>query len=323
MKKLLLSGVLTFAFAFSNGQILQQENFEALNLGTAIGQGAPAYALFGGAAADYTIITSGTSKVLQISVPATVDAYRYMWKDGLDVAWSARTSGNNIFQVEYDYFTGPASTSDNGGGVEVIDVPAGKVFAGLSVHHATKTVLGMYTTTAGVNSSTNLGAGATPAAVVLPPNTWVRMGFAYNSANGTITYKGPGFSKVITGTLLTSPAEIDYAGYDLTGTNAASSVHLIDNMVSRAVATETLLLGTSDVSLASKDISIYPNPAKDFINVSSKVKILAAYIYDMSGIRMDANMEDGKVNVKNLQTGTYLLGLKTDKGLVTKQFIKK
>lgn len=322
MKKTLLT-LIVLSSVYAQAQILQEENFDALNLGSAIGQATPVYALYGGASADYSIVTSGTGKALQISAPALATDYRYMWKNGLAAAWTARTTGNNIFQVQYDYFTGPASTSTNGGGIEVIDEPAGKVFCGISVNQATKAVMGLYTTTTGTNSSTDVGAGLIPATVILPANTWVRLGIAYNTSNGTVTYKGPGFTKVLTGTLITSPAEIDYAAYNWTSTNTIASTHLIDNMVSNAVATENLLLATSDAVLKDKGIKIFPNPAVDFINVESKSKILNVYIYDISGIRMDANLSDSKVDVKNLQSGVYMLGLKTESGLVTKKFIKK
>ncbi|MCU7616726.1 T9SS type A sorting domain-containing protein [Chryseobacterium sp. PBS4-4] len=321
MKKSLLS-LLLLGSIYGQAQILQQENFDALNTATAVGQSSPAFAVLGGTNADYSIVTSGTGKALQIAVPNTAGASRYMWKSGLAAAWTARTSGNNIFQVQYDYFTGAASTSTNGGGIEVINAP-GAVFIGLSVNQATKAVRGVYTTAAGTDTSTDVGTGTTPAVVTLPANTWVRLGFAYNATNGTVTFKGPGFSKVITGTFITTPDEIDYAAYDWLGTNAVASTHLIDNMVSNAVATENLLLATSDVVLKEKGIKIFPSPAVDFINVDSKSKILNAYIYDMSGIRRDANLSNNKVDVRELSSGIYLLGLKTEEGLVTKKFIKK
>lgn len=323
MTKTLLSLMLVSSI-YGNAQILQQENFDALNIATAIGQSSPVFALYGGANADYSIVISGTGKALQISVPATANTYRYMWKNGLIAAWAARTSGNNIFQVQYDYYTGAASTSTNSGGIEVIDDPAGEVFCGISVNQATKAVVGLYTTTAGTGTYTDVGTGTTPAVVTLPANTWVRLGFAYNTLNGTITFKGPGFSKIITGTLITTPAEIDYSAYDWLGTNATASTHLIDNMVSNAVATENLLLATSDAVLTENGVKIFPSPAVDFINVESKSKILNVYIYDMSGIRKDANLsKDNKVDVRELPTGNYMLGLKTENGLLTKKFIKK
>lgn len=272
------------------------------------------------------IVTAGTGKALQINLPASGGQYRYLWVDGLDTAWAGRTAGNNILQIEFDYFTGAASTSQNVGGVEFIDT-TNSAYGGIVVHAATKTVYGEYyddTSATPGTTYTNLGAGT--ANVTLPANTWVRMGFAYNSTNGTITFKGPGFSKTVTATGIMSPTEIDYSAYDGGGTatpNTAASTHQFDNMVAKAVSVESLLLATNEVSLQAAGIELYPNPATDFINVKSKTKILAAYIYDMAGIRMDAAIADGKVDVRNLKTGNYLLGMKTENGLVTAKFIKK
>ena len=319
MNKTLLSLMLVSSI-YGNAQILQQENFDALNTATAIGQSSPVFANLGGVSADYSIVTSGTGKALQISVPGSSTS-RYMWKDGLASAWTARTTGNNVFQVEYDYFTGGTTTSQNGGGIEVINA-AEKVFVGLSVNQASKEVRGYYTNTAQTDVFTNVGTGTTPAVVTLPANTWVRLGFAYNSVNSTITFKGPGFSKVITG-ISTSPAEIDYSAYDWLGTNATASTHLYDNMVARAVATESLLLATDEAVLKENGVTLFPTPAVDFINVKSKTKILNVYIYDMTGSRRDAKYSDGKVDVRELQSGVYMLGLKTENGLLTKKFIKK
>ncbi len=318
MKKLLFISSITLTVAL-NAQVLQTENFDALNTATIVGQGTPSYANLGGAGTDYMVVAGGnTGKGLSISGPATAGASRYLWKGGLDTQWAARAAGNNIIQVEYDYYTGAVSTSTNGGGVELYDSTFGVYLGGLSVENDTKVIYGI-TTTATVPGLTNLGAGT--ANVILPANTWVRVGFAYNTTNGTVTFKGPGFNKTVTGTDIAVPFELDYAVQDL-GTNAAASTHLFDNLVVTAVATESLL-ATNDVSLQTEGFEVYPNPATDFLIVKSKTKILAAYIYDMSGIRMDAKIIDGKVNVKNLQKGTYVLGLKTEKGLVSKKFIKK
>lgn len=323
MKKLLFSLVLLGTI--SNAQVLQQENFETLTIGnvsvdaTGATPGQGGWSTTGSAVTDFQIINSGTDKDLRITgAPLNATTSRYMWKNGLDAAWSTRTTGNNIIQVEYDFFTGPATTSLNTVGMELYNTDYSRYLGGLRMDAATKEISGIFTTATGTTSLVTLGA--TP--VILPANQWVRVGWAYNSTTGLITFKGPGFDGTITGAIA-SVYELDFVMENSATTGNTSSFNAqYDNLIVRAVSTVNIL-GTNESIIESKDISIYPNPAVDFINISSKVKILAAYIYDMSGIRMDANMVDGKVNVKNLQTGTYLLGLKTDKGLVTKQFIKK
>lgn len=323
MKKNLLTLACLGFLTLFNSQVLQQENFDALNTATIVGQGG--YQKLNGANTDYMVATATSGKNLKIIGAATdgTGTARYLWKDGLDAVWTARTPGNNIIQIEYDFFTGPVSTSNNGGGVELYDFTYNYYLGGLSMLQSDKTIYGIYTT-GGTITTTDLGAGTIPAAVVLPANTWVRVGFAYNAANGSVTFKGPGFYKTITGTDIQVPFELDYAVQNLGSTNAASSDNLFDNLVAKAVATETLLLATDETSFSvDQDISIYPSPATDFINVKSNAKINNVYVYDMSGIRMDAKMNNNKVNVQNLKAGTYMIGFKTDKGLITKKFSKR
>ncbi|RKS96428.1 T9SS type A sorting domain-containing protein [Chryseobacterium defluvii] len=323
MNKILLSSFCIGFLSLFNGQVLQQENFDALNTATIVGQAG--YQKLNGANTDYMVVTGTPGKNFKIIGAATAGTgtARYLWKDGLDAAWAARTAGNNIIQIEYDFFTGPASTSNNGGGIELYDSTYNYYLGGLSMQQSNKTIYGIYTT-ATIVTLTDLGAGTPATSVVLPANTWVRVGFAYNTTNGSVTFKGPGFYKTVTGTDIKIPFELDYAVQNLLSTNTTSSDNLFDNMVTRAVATESLLLGTSETTSAVENsISIYPNPVTDFINVKGNTKILDVYIYEMSGIRMDAEIVDHKVNVKNLKTGTYFIGFKTDKGFVTKKFIKK
>ncbi|SMP03357.1 T9SS type A sorting domain-containing protein [Chryseobacterium profundimaris] len=323
-RKLLISLFCLGSLCSFNSQVLQQENFDALNIATIVGQGG--YQKLNGANSDYMVATATSGKNLKIIGAATAGtgSARFLWKDGLDAAWASRTAGNNIIQIEYDFFTGPASVSNNAGGIELYDSTYNYYLGGLTMQQSDKTIFGIYTTGATV-TLTDLGAGTpTPAPVVLPANTWVRVGFAYNTINGTVTFKGPGFYKTISGTDIKVPYEFDYAVQTVVTTNTASSDNLFDNVVAKAVATESLLLATNETSLSpEQDISIYPNPATDFISVKGKAKILSVYIYDMSGIRMDAEMVNNKVSVQNLKVGTYLIGFKTDKGLITKKFSKR
>lgn len=327
MKKILLTLACAGYITLFNCQILYQENFDTLNTGSIVGQvgiGTNPYQNDNGLDSDYLVEISPSGKNLKILCDANADTYRYLWKDGLDNAWATRTAGNNIIQIEYDYFTGPVSTSNNVGGIELYDDTFEFRLAGLSMQHNNKTISGLYTTPVGDIQFSNLGSGVPATPVVLPANSWVRLGFAYNTLNGTVTYKGPGFYKTITATAVQVPFQFNYVVQDISGTNTASSEHLFDNVTVKAVATETLLLATNESTASSDhDISIYPSPATDFINVKSKSKITDIYIYDMSGIRMNAKINDNKVNIQNLQTGTYLIGFKTDKGLITRKFSKR
>lgn len=68
------------------------------------------------------------------------------------------------------------------------------------------------------------------------------------------------------------------------------------------------VLGISEI--VKDDIKIYPNPTSDFISLklSSKNKIDEAIIYDNSGrLVLRKNIELGKIDLRSLNTGNYLI----------------
>lgn len=82
-------------------------------------------------------------------------------------------------------------------------------------------------------------------------------------------------------------------------------------------------LSTNESSINKEEISIYPNPATDFINIKSSAKIKNVEVYDLSGKRIEVKLDGDKVDVRNLSTGSYLLNIATDGRNFTKKFIKK
>jgi hypothetical protein len=81
-------------------------------------------------------------------------------------------------------------------------------------------------------------------------------------------------------------------------------------------------LAVSDVSKNS--VSIYPNPATEVLNLNVDSKINSADIYDLAGkLVRSAAVADNKVNVKDLQNGTYVLKVNTEAGSTSHKFIKK
>lgn len=78
-------------------------------------------------------------------------------------------------------------------------------------------------------------------------------------------------------------------------------------------------LGVSDL----KGISIYPNPATDYINILNvKTKIEKVVIFDLSGKQMLSDNKE-KINVAKLPSGVYVLSVKTDSGIRNFKFIKQ
>ncbi|MFV0391382.1 MAG: T9SS type A sorting domain-containing protein, partial [Paludibacteraceae bacterium] len=103
---------------------------------------------------------------------------------------------------------------------------------------------------------------------------------------------------------------------DNTFTTPASSVQTI-------TVTST---NVGDVSL-QESISVYPNPVRNFVKVKSEKSDLESLrIYDINGrLLIEEKMEglETEVNVSNLNSGTYILRIKTGKGVENRRIVKK
>ncbi len=79
--------------------------------------------------------------------------------------------------------------------------------------------------------------------------------------------------------------------------------------------------GTSDVD--KNAISIYPNPATDYIKINTDKKISSVEIYDTTGRRGNVGITNNEIDVRNLKAGVYVLKVKVDETVINKKFIKK
>lgn len=81
-------------------------------------------------------------------------------------------------------------------------------------------------------------------------------------------------------------------------------------------------LGTNDVK-NKLNISISPNPAKDFINIQSDGKIKSVEIYNLHGQKLITTTQK-QINISSLSSGVYLVRIEDDKNnTATKKIIKK
>ncbi|NMH27989.1 FG-GAP-like repeat-containing protein [Flavobacterium silvaticum] len=84
----------------------------------------------------------------------------------------------------------------------------------------------------------------------------------------------------------------------------------------------------SNPSIAAAGFTIYPNPADDYLTISpnaSAPEIKSAQIFDLGGrLITNPELENDKLSVKILSTGTYILVLRTAAGKsYTQKFLKK
>ena len=174
-------------------------------------------------------------------------------------------------------------------------------------------------------------------------NTWVAIA---NYAIGDIVISGNTYCKNISGTNSVSPAVphtdttnwviVNSAGAiaDATpATNGAIVGGALDiNASTNSVYVDLIVfdnivpsvLGTTDFGYANNTISLYPNPAKEVLNISSSSQIAKIEVFDLLGKKVASNSNTSNVNVAAIGKGTYIVKVVQENGsIIAKQFIKE
>jgi hypothetical protein len=93
---------------------------------------------------------------------------------------------------------------------------------------------------------------------------------------------------------------------------------IIDN------SSDSLDSGVVSVELLEENIEIYPNPAKDVLNINSAFAIKEVEIYDALNRLIEkrkANKRNIQLNIANYKAGSYIVNINTAKGSVKKKLI--
>ncbi|WP_313807381.1 T9SS type A sorting domain-containing protein [Flavobacterium sp.] len=349
-RKLLL--ISTFVSCIATAQVLQTENFNGLtvgNVGTDItgvtaGQGswftfstngtAPTTSTNAGNA-NFQIVASGnnSSNGLLFQGPNGDKGSRFMWKDGLPAAWAGRTTGNNIIEVEYDFFTGSTTTSTAQSGIRLfgMDGTNSRVLCGYVYNSNTRLLQGVaYLNNGGVFNTflITLQTGG----LILNADTWYRIGFGYDTTTGEPYWKFNSSPSVSVNPVNFAgpfqPEEVDFV-MGVPNTNTVSSNITFDNYVSRASNTDTLL-GTNDFnSLSASKFTVYPNPVNNIVNISNtaNIQIEKVSLTDVNGRIVKTvnagSLTDVQVNVSELNSGVYFMNIETNEGSATKKIVKQ
>lgn len=359
MKKTLLTLFALFASTLIFSQVLQEENFNGLNVGnvgtdlTGVTPGQGGWLTFVGTGStnsnnnNFQIVAEGGTfgNALEITGSNTASGTRFMWKDGLTTAWAARTTGNNIIEVEFDYFTGGTTTSNNSFRVYIYsDEASPKVLAGIGVDRNlvvssvpyTNVLRGFYhwSSTPGIGTyAIGLGPNATTP-FTLPANSWVRLGFSFNVTTGVARWKSShnnldanftGTTEFPPVTMGINPGEIDFVVIAGTGNTVASTARF-DNLISTARATDGLL-SVNDVNIVAGEVSVYPNPVTDSFQIASEsfsVENSEVKIIDINGRTIKTFPSNlNNFNVSELNSGVYFVEIKSNDVKTTKKIIKK
>lgn len=71
------------------------------------------------------------------------------------------------------------------------------------------------------------------------------------------------------------------------------------------------------------DVSYYPNPTKDIVQIISKKNIEEVHIIDLLGKTTELSISNNKVNISNLPKGIYFLHVRSNNKSAIKKIIKK
>ena len=346
MKKTLLFALLSYS-GILTAQVLQSENFNSLTIGNVgaditgatAGQGswytfstngATPTTSTNAANANFQIVANGnnSSNGLLFQGPNGDKGSRFMWKDGLSTAWAARTAGNNIIEIEYDFFTGPVTTSTAQSGIRLfgLDGATTRVLSGYVYNSNTRILQGVAYLNNGGTFGTYLITLQT-GGLVLNAITWYRIGFVYDTVKGEPYWKFDSNPSVSINPANYAgpfqPDEVDFV-MAVPNTNTAAANIVFDNYVARASNTDTLLGLDSNV-ISENSFSVYPNPANSIVNIANtaNIEIVKTFLVDVNGRTVKTVSGNvSQINVSDLNAGIYFMNIETNEGTAVKKIIK-
>jgi len=175
------------------------------------------------------------------------------------------------------------------------------------------------------------------------PNSYVSMLLGYAStttdyvfySNNTVQDLDASRSNIIGKSGVTKPAYlaafygVDDLFYSSTPSNlvaAPAAQYCFDVDAGHTVSSNKDLTGTTGIdNVEMQNLKIYPNPVKDELRIDNgELRINKVEICDLTGKMVNSQWLNGKsINVANLPQGIYFVKIETDKGNVTRKFIKE
>lgn len=364
MKKILLFTAVAFSMVnFGRAQTILSETFDSYTTGdfgtdvTGVTPGQGGWFTAGDAESttvaslatnsNFQITNNGAphNNVLTVSgvTGNTVNDYSFAYKN-ISSNWSSITSGNNTVQLEFDLYTGSASTASANARFYIIIFDSEDNVIGGYIYYPRTRVLrgGVYATSDGTVANTgfySIKVGANSTDATLTANTWYRLGFSADLSTGEVKWKSTdanfdgyvdAYTSGVFGSLVSgaTPKEFDMYTFSPASSTVAFS-GVVDNLLIKATPSTDSLLGVDDVNSPNASLtSIYPNPVKDAFQVKLSDKFegsnVVTTITDLSGktVKQFAVSADS-YNVSDLTSGVYLVTFDNGKTKETKKLIKK
>ena len=85
-------------------------------------------------------------------------------------------------------------------------------------------------------------------------------------------------------------------------------------------------VGLNETRDISQFTHVFPNPAREEVNINCGYKIKTLQVFDDQGKRLlekEVNAYNYQINLENYPTGTYLIKVLTNSGQATKKVIKE
>lgn len=129
---------------------------------------------------------------------------------------------------------------------------------------------------------------------------------------------------------MNSPNEVVYRSRQVSGDQPFDAMNPVDGYPSYEIPNINLFFSSGALAVIDQDaknssVSVYPNPVKDILNITSKENVQEIRIVNAAGQQVlhqkVAESKEPAVNVQKLAPGMYLVQVVTAKGVITKKII--
>lgn len=242
----------------------------------------------------------------------------YVQQKQLATLWNARTAGNNILKLEFDFYIySMVFSKGSGGGIgfnlNLNDIQGNNIALlncaivenGDLVVNGTK-----------INGVTGI--------------TWAKteMFIDYNTNNVFYYIPSLNYSNFVSITNLNQSVDEMLISFDINKVIVVGGGAIrFDNFEMSALQTLPTYLSVDE--FISEKLNVYPNPTNNIVNLisSDDIVINEIVVYDLSGKKLKNILynyaKEVQINIEDLAEGVYLLDIKTNKGITQKKIIKK
>jgi len=91
----------------------------------------------------------------------------------------------------------------------------------------------------------------------------------------------------------------------------------------RNIVFGNIITETEDITQAVQELSAYPNPCGDVLNISQNTTDARYFIYDLNGSLIQSDKAYSTINISDLKTGIYFFTLVDKTNTQTQKIIKK